>query len=316
MPRPSRVVATTTAALLTGLSSFAQSLGYQRPPEPIQRLLDAPATPTALVSPDRTTLLMAQPATFPTIADLARPRYRLAGLRFNPQSNGPSRELYSVRLWLQPAGEGPERPITGHPAVLKASAPAWSPDGRQISFVQRSDGAAPESTSGPKAASQAGLELWVVNVTAARAHRVGTLRLNAVWKRHAPGCPTQPGCSAGWCPRTVGRRRPRASCPPGRTSRRTWARSPRRGPMRTRSGRRPIRRPADGPARAAHALPRLRSPARESKNQISFERWMQRRRRITLRGCRLPYICCAQAFCAHSPNPNDEGHFSKGIGRL
>src|SRR5579863_5808093 len=131
MSRVLRVLAT-TMGLLISVAVAGQSVNYQKPPDPIEKLLDAPLTPTALLSPDRTTLLIAQPSAFPTIADLAQPRYRLAGLRFNPQSNGPSREVYSIRLALQPVSGGPERAIAGLPAKLKASGPMWSPDGKHV----------------------------------------------------------------------------------------------------------------------------------------------------------------------------------------
>lgn len=171
MSRVLRAVAT-MLVFLSGLTASAQSLAYQKPPEPIEKLLDAPVTPVALVSPDNTLLLIAQPATYPTIADLARPRYRLAGLRFNPQSNGPSREVYSIRLALQPVSGGAERPIAGLPANLKASSPMWSPDGKHLAFVQREDG--------NSAGAGAGLQLWIVSAASAKAHRLGVFRLNAV----------------------------------------------------------------------------------------------------------------------------------------
>ena len=161
------------------------ALGYQKPPEPIERLLNAPATPIAQISPDRSLLLIEQPASFPTIAEMAAPRYRLAGLRFNPATNGPSRELYAIRLALQPVNGGPERTIAGLPAKLKASSPMWSPDGRHIAFVQRTEATAAAAAKTPgaekdAAAGSAGLELWVIDAASARAHRVGAVRLNAV----------------------------------------------------------------------------------------------------------------------------------------
>lgn len=179
MSRFPRNAATFASVLFAGFSISGQSLKYQKPPEPIEKLLDAPVTPTAQLSPDRTLLLIAQPATYPTIADLARPRYRLAGLRFNPQSNGPSREVYSIRLALQAVSGGAERPIAGLPADLKASWPEWSPDGKHVAFVQREDGPASEAGKSG-AASGAGLQLWIVDAAAARAHRLGAFRLNAV----------------------------------------------------------------------------------------------------------------------------------------
>jgi len=116
------------------------ALTYQKPPAPIQALLDAPTTPVAQLSPDRTTLLIAQPATYPTIAEVAPPRFGLAGIRFNPQTNGPSREIYTVHVSLETV-DGSERPITGLPPNLKATHVVWSPDSHHIAFGQRTDAA-------------------------------------------------------------------------------------------------------------------------------------------------------------------------------
>ena len=148
------------------------AITYQKPPAPIQALLDAPTTPAAHLSPDRTTLLIAQPATYPSIADVAQPRYRLAGIRFNPQTNGPSREIDTVRLSLENI-DGTDRSITGLPAKLKATHLLWSPDSKHIAFVQRAD-------STTSTANNYGLELWVIDTATTRAHRVGTVHLNAV----------------------------------------------------------------------------------------------------------------------------------------
>ena len=82
------------------------ALTYQKPPASIEELLVAPATPVVQVSPDHSLLLVQQPQSFPTIAEVAQPRYRLAGIRFNPATNGPSREVSIVKLWLQPLAGG------------------------------------------------------------------------------------------------------------------------------------------------------------------------------------------------------------------
>ncbi len=190
------------AVFLAGVGASAQTaLTYQKPPEPIEQLLNAPASPLAQISPDKRTLLVEQPASFPSIADLAAPRYRLAGLRFNPATNGPSREIYSIHLALQPVSGGQEKTITGLPAKLKASFTTWSPDGKHIAFVQRTEATASAvaKTPGPAkdaAAGGAGLELWVVDVAAAEAHRVGTVRLNAVLGRP---CTWMPDSTALLC---------------------------------------------------------------------------------------------------------------------
>jgi dipeptidyl aminopeptidase/acylaminoacyl peptidase len=184
-----RVVAAVVSVSLATAAFGQTDLKYQKPPAPIQALLDAPTTPIAHLSPDRTTLLIAQPASYPTIADVAQPRFRLAGLRFNPQISGPSRAVYTVRLALQPVSgqhlDGAEKPIAGLPAKLRAVYSAWSPDSRHVAFVQRTDATAAAAERAPTAekgtaAASSGLELWVIDVASARAHRVGTVHVNAV----------------------------------------------------------------------------------------------------------------------------------------
>jgi hypothetical protein len=154
------------------------AIGYQKPPAPIEALLDAPATPSVSVSPDGRTLLIAQPQTFPSIAEVAQPRYRLAGLRFNPKTSGPSVTADSIGLRLQAAAPGSPKAIAGLPVKLRASNAIWSPDSRHIAFVQRSDAA---------------LELWVIDVAAASAHRLGLVKLNAVLGRPCSWLPSSNG---------------------------------------------------------------------------------------------------------------------------
>ncbi len=165
-----RISAAVAAASLTlTLSCAAQTnLPYQKPPAPIEQLLDAPAIPSASLSPDRATLLIAQPQTFPTIAEVAEPRYRLAGIRFSPVVSGPSVVTNNIALRLQAVTGTAPKDIAGLPAHLKASDAIWSPDSKHIAFVQRSESA---------------LELWIIDVAAARAHRLGLLKLNAILGR-------------------------------------------------------------------------------------------------------------------------------------
>jgi dipeptidyl aminopeptidase/acylaminoacyl peptidase len=158
-----------SAVSLSNLAFGQTALNYQKPPAPIEQLLDAPAIPTASLSPDRTLLLIQQPQTFPTIAEVAEPRYRLAGLRFSPVVSGPSVVTNNIELRLQPITPGSAaKAITGLPSKLKASDALWSPDAKHIAFVQRADTA---------------LELWVIDTAAAHAHRLGLVKLNAILGR-------------------------------------------------------------------------------------------------------------------------------------
>ncbi len=158
--------------VFVGSAATAQTaLTYQKPPAAIEQLLEAAPTPTVRLSPDGKMMLIEQPATYPTIADVAQPRYRLAGLRFNPSSNGPSVERYDVALKLQAVDmtkESAPKTITGLPAKLKAVDAMWSPDSKHAAFVAHAT------------APATGLELWVIDVATAHAHRIGSVKLNAV----------------------------------------------------------------------------------------------------------------------------------------
>jgi dipeptidyl aminopeptidase/acylaminoacyl peptidase len=155
-----------TSGFSTGLAQNA--INYQKPPAPIEQLLDAPPTPSASVSPNGKMLLIAQAQTFPTIAEVAQPRYRLAGIRFNPRNSGPSVTADSITLRLQATEPGSPKAITGLPTNLRASDALWSPDSKHIAFMQR---------------SPTELQLWVIDVAAAHARRLGLVKLNAVLGR-------------------------------------------------------------------------------------------------------------------------------------
>src|SRR5579859_6235486 len=126
-------------------SSPAQTtLTYQLPPKAIVDLVDAQPTPGVSLSPrgsasGKRWLLIEHFAGLPTIADLAQPELRLAGLRFNPKTNGPSRARYATALSLKALPDGPERHIDGLPAQAKILHVGWAPDARHIFFVNSND---------------------------------------------------------------------------------------------------------------------------------------------------------------------------------
>src|SRR5512145_1966781 len=57
--------------------------GYQQPPAPIARILDAEPLPAVSVSPDRRWLLHARREALPGIAEVAAPDVKVAGLRID-----------------------------------------------------------------------------------------------------------------------------------------------------------------------------------------------------------------------------------------
>jgi dipeptidyl aminopeptidase/acylaminoacyl peptidase len=161
---------------LTGSSGLAQTnLQYQQPPKAIVDIVDALPTPGVELSPAGSAtakrwILIEHFSGLPTIAELAQPELRLAGLRFNPRTDGPSRGRYDTSLELQALPNGKAVPVSGLPEHAKMRFADWSPDGRKISFVNISD-----------AKEDAGLSLWIVDVETAQARRLPGIALNGIF---------------------------------------------------------------------------------------------------------------------------------------
>jgi dipeptidyl aminopeptidase/acylaminoacyl peptidase len=161
--------------LFAAISGRAQSnLKYQEPPKSIVDLIDVLPTPMVSVSPvsagGARWLLIQQISGLPSINELAQPELRLAGLRLNPRTNGPSRGRYTTALKLRQLPTGREVAVSDLPPNAKIRFAEWSPDGEKVAFVQISD-----------TKEEAGLTLWVVDVETARARRVGSVLLNGVF---------------------------------------------------------------------------------------------------------------------------------------
>jgi dipeptidyl aminopeptidase/acylaminoacyl peptidase len=167
-------VASLSAAL--GTARAQTNLHYQLPPKAIVDMIDAPPTPGITISPRiasaKRWILIEHFAGLPTIADLAQPEYRLAGLRFNPKTDGPSRARYATSLELQALPDGKATAVSGLPEHAKIRFTAWSPDGTKVAFVNISD----EKES-------AGLSLWVIDASSGQAHRVGKVALDGIFAR-------------------------------------------------------------------------------------------------------------------------------------
>ena len=154
-------------ALVTLVSTLAPAqAAYRQPPAVIQRILDAPATPTALMSPDRTAILLLERPGLPPISEIAAPEYRVAGIRLDPRTSGPSRQNPARGISVMSISGGAPTPLAmSLPAGAGVGAPTWSPNGKRFAFVVSTDDA---------------LTLWVGDLAARTARQVSSRRLNAV----------------------------------------------------------------------------------------------------------------------------------------
>ena len=153
--------------MLMAAPAFAQTAAptYQQPPAPIADILDAAPTPSASVSPDRSTLVLFQRSNLPSIAELAEPMVRLGGYRINPRNNGPanSRVSWLTGLSFQSVEGGATRTVA-LPEGARFTGASWSPDGQSLALLMDR----PE-----------GLALWVADVRTATAREVFGPRVNA-----------------------------------------------------------------------------------------------------------------------------------------
>ncbi len=147
--------------LLTG-SSFAQ---YKQPPKEIEDILNAPVTPSTIISPAKDKILLAEPLRYPPITELAQPMLRLAGSRINPNTNGQHRQPYFVKLTLKNIADGKEMPINLPPNAQIIS-PNWSADGKYIATGNQTPN---------------GIELWIIDTAAAKASKLKNVFVNTAF---------------------------------------------------------------------------------------------------------------------------------------
>ncbi|HWA15110.1 MAG TPA: hypothetical protein VG817_01665, partial [Gemmatimonadales bacterium] len=126
-----------TPVLLCPVPLLAQQ-PYHDAPAPIAQILDAPGTPLVSIAPDRTQLILVEPEGLPPISEVAAPELRLAGLRINPRTSGPSRAAWYRGLALQPLQGGGARPVV-LPPKTRHGFPLWAPTSDRIAFVVATD---------------------------------------------------------------------------------------------------------------------------------------------------------------------------------
>jgi len=163
-----KLLLSATFLLATAAVTQAQEFQYQTPPKAIQDLLLAPPTPRVSLSSDGRTMALLQVQDFPTVAELAAPELRLAGLRFNPRTNGQSRVSYAVGIKLKALPNGAEVEVKGLPAQPRISSLSWSPDNKTMAFALTTLGTGTDGR----------VELWVADVATATARRLLATPLN------------------------------------------------------------------------------------------------------------------------------------------
>lgn len=150
--------------LLISSAVSAQS-SYQTPPAAIADLVNAPSTPAVTFSKDGSYMLVLERTESPSIEDLAQPELRIAGIRINPSTSGPSRMGGYTNLKIKKTATGEEIQVTGLPSPAKMSGFTFSMDERYLAFTQT---------------EAKGISLWVVDLSTYTAKAVTGPILNQV----------------------------------------------------------------------------------------------------------------------------------------
>jgi dipeptidyl aminopeptidase/acylaminoacyl peptidase len=161
-------------ALALGAGMATAQDPYQMPPPDVVAVVDAPPTPAVSLSPDGSWLALRESRAYPSIAQLAEPVLGLAGIRFNPRTNGDDQPPLGTGIKLVRTADGREWTIE-LPDDVQLGYTSWSPDGKHISFTNTTD---------------EGVELWSLSVDSRVARRLTGPQLMAAYGRPCQWMPS------------------------------------------------------------------------------------------------------------------------------
>jgi len=150
--------------LVTTPFVLAGEVTYQQPPQVIREVLNAPPTPTISVSPQHDYAILMQSVRYRSIADVAQPMLRLAGIRIDSNTNGMHLAPNYIALTIKRLSDAADIAVAA-PKDGKLGAPVWSPDGKQFAFTNT---------------TARGIELWVGAVATGKTRRMDGVAINGV----------------------------------------------------------------------------------------------------------------------------------------
>src|SRR5688572_31722871 len=120
------------AALGVCSIACAQPETYRQPAQALIELVDAPSAVELSLSPNRNLALLYTQPRLRTLAELAEPELRLAGIRISPLRSERSRTAYAAELRLKSFADLREREIRALPPTGRVRRFAWSPDSQHL----------------------------------------------------------------------------------------------------------------------------------------------------------------------------------------
>jgi len=142
-----------------------ENITFQKPPQEILELANAQRPPTVTMDDKKEYMIFSYRNTYKTLEDLAQEEVRLGGLRINPITSIQTGVTYITNLKVRKATENSEVQVTGLPSEPRISNMSYSPDNKLMAFTHT---------------TSKGVELWVLEVAAAKARKVSDVMLNSI----------------------------------------------------------------------------------------------------------------------------------------
>ena len=188
------VVLCLVALMVGGVAAAADRPTYQKPPKVVSDVLESAPTPAVSVSPTRDRLLEVEGVRHPSIADLAAPMLRLAGLRINPATNGRHHPNRGVGLTLVTIADGKSIKLKT-PLKAYLSAPIWAANGKHFAFTNTISDTSKTLVGGKHLTittdQQPGIELWIGDASTGILKKISGVRINAVYGEAVQWMPDQ-----------------------------------------------------------------------------------------------------------------------------
>jgi hypothetical protein len=147
--------------LATGFA-FNQDL-YKLPPQQVVDIVTAPRPPGVSISPDGEIMLLVDEDPMPSIAYMALPLLRIAGIRILPKYNAEQETDFNTGITIKNIKDGTTKKVS-LPRQPKISFPRWSHDGRWFIFLMYKDN---------------GVEAWIGNAKTGEAKAITGENINA-----------------------------------------------------------------------------------------------------------------------------------------
>jgi dipeptidyl aminopeptidase/acylaminoacyl peptidase len=152
--------------LTAACNVYAQeAVNYQTPPQVMADLLLAKPTPGVNIDSKAEWMLLTDRNPYPSVAELALPELRIAGLRINPENYSLSRQTFINGFTLKNIKTNETAILSGLPAPLFAGNIQWNPSETKISFTNT---------------TAAGVDLYVIDIATAQVSKINKQPLNVI----------------------------------------------------------------------------------------------------------------------------------------